>query len=116
MEEWKVWLVIYGFLAFIISLALWLVFRVYPSAIMRIYPNEISLEFKRNGWFGSSFNLAISDIISLTRHELAGDAYYRFKTRHPSRKFQVSLAAKSFEEEVALDEVMIEMSKRVNTN
>ena len=114
LEEWKVWLIIYGFLGMLISLTLWLTFRVYPSTILSINKNEISLSFERTNFISpSDFSFNISDIISFTRRDIGGDEYFLFKTRNPIRKFQVSSSSKSFEDLVSFDEAMLEISEMV---
>ena len=115
LEEWKIWVIIFSFLGGIIALALWLVFRVYPSAILSINKNEISLSFKQTSFLSpSDFSFCISDIISFTSNETGGDVYFLFKTQKPFRKFQVSSSSNSIEDVISFNEVMVEISEMIN--
>ncbi len=116
IEEWKVWFIIIGFLGGIIGLALWLAFRVYPSATLGINKNEISLSFKQTGFLSPvDFSFGIPDIISFTRNETGGGVYFLFKTQKPFRKFQVSSSSNSIEDTISFNEVMFEISEMVNS-
>ena len=115
LEEWKVWIIIYGFLGGIIALSLWLAFRTYPTSILSINNNEINLSFKRTSFLSPpDFSFSISDIKSFRRSEIGGYEYYIFEIQNPFRKFQVSSASNSFEDLVSLDEAMLEISELVS--
>lgn len=114
LQEWMLWLIIFGFLGIVISLSMWLVFRVYPLATIIITQNEISLLFKRSGLPGpSDFSIYISDIHSFTRHQIGGNDYFLFETRNPFRKFQVSAASDSLEDIISFYEAMSELGEKV---
>jgi hypothetical protein len=115
LEDWKALVIIFGFLGCIISLGLWLVFSVYPPAVLSINNNEISLSFKRTFFLTpSNFSFNISDITSFTRGEIGGDEYFLFKTRNPVRTFQVSASSYSFEDSFSFDGVMSDINEMVN--
>lgn len=114
LEEWKVWLIVFTFLGIIISLSVWLALRIYPPTILRINKNEISLLFDPGNFLRpSDFSFKISDIVSITRHQMGEDEYFLFETRNPLRKFQVSSSSKSVEGLLIFNEAMFEISEMV---
>lgn len=115
IQEWMLWLIIFGFLGFVISLSMWLVFRVYPIASLHINQNEISLLFKRSGFPGpSNFSFYITDVDSFTQNEIGGREYFIIETRNPFRKFQISSASNSLDDTLSFEEAMLKVSKLVN--
>ncbi len=106
----------FSFLGGIIGLALWLAFRVYPSATLGINKNEISLSFKQTGFLiPSDFSFGISDINSFISNETGGDVFFLFKTQKPFRKFQVSSSSNSIKDIISFNEAMFEISEKVNS-
>lgn len=105
LSDWKVWLIILSFLGALIFITLQLVLRVYPRAILSIHNHRIQLNFKTSiiPW-PSTFSFPLSDILSLTRHEIGEDEYYVVRTKNPNRKFQVSAASGSLEDTASFRE------------
>jgi len=112
IQEWLLWLIIFGFLGFVISLSLWLVFRVYPIASLNLNHNEISLIFKRSGFPGpSNFSFFITDVDSFTQNEIGGAQYCIIKTRNPFRKFQISSASNSLDDTLSFEEARVRLNE-----
>lgn len=114
IQEWLLWLIIFGFLGFVISLSMWLVFRVYPLTTLIINQNEISLLFKRSGFPGpSNFSFYITDVYSFTQNEIGGREYFIIETQNPFRKFQISSASNSLDDILSFEEAMLQISEMI---
>ena len=115
LEEWKIWLIIFGFLGSVISLSIWLATRVYPPTILSITENKIDLTFEPWRFLSpSDFSFYISDITSFTEKEIGTDTYYLFEVQNPYRKFQISSASYAIEDSLSFNEAMVEISEMVN--
>ena len=114
IHEWLLWLIIFGFLGFVISFSMWLVFRVYPLATLIINQNEISLLFKRSGFPGpSNFSFFIIDVDSFSQNEIGGREYFIIETRSPFRKFQISSASNSLDDILSFEEARVLLGEMV---
>lgn len=116
MEEWKIWLIIFAFLSALISLTLWLVMRIYPTTLLTIDSDKISLSFKNINFLSpADFSFNIADITSMTSGEIGGDEYFIFEVRNPDCKFQVSPASNEIDDFLSFNEAMVEISEKVNS-
>lgn len=114
-EEWQVWITIFSFLGFIILLSIWLVFQVYPMAILSINKNELSLTFKQQfSLLNTNFTFTIEDITDFKELEIAGAAYFVFETRNPTRKFQISALRNTVDDILLFNEAMAEISEMLS--
>lgn len=115
LPEWQVWTFISLFIGFIVGISLWLVFRVYPKAILNINRKEISLLFNHEYLLTpKDFTFNVSDIVSLKKGALGNGDFYNFEIKNPSRKFQVSAISYDMEDLIDFYEAMAEISEMVN--
>lgn len=114
LPEWQVWTLISLFMVFIVGISLWLVFRVYPKAILNINRKEISLLFNHNYLLApKDFTFNVSDIASLKKGAMGNGDYYNFEIKNPSRKFQVSAISYEVEDLIDFYEAMAEIEEMV---
>lgn len=112
LEEWMIWLIIFIFLAVLISFSIWLALRVYPPAVLSINKKEISLSFTPGNIFNpKNFSFNSSQITSFTSKEISGVEYFIIETRNPYHKFQISASTFKVEDFLAFNEVMVEISE-----
>ena len=113
--EWEIWAAVFLFLGLLIALCLFLVFRVYPSAVLVINDNVFSIQFERSNWFGpTDFSFRFDEIVSFTSNFIGTDEYFLIKTKNPNHTFQISAASRSYEEIVAFENAMISINERLN--
>ena len=114
LEEWKLWLIIFIFLACLISFSIWLALKVYPPTVFSISKNEISLSFDPGNFFSTKdFSFNVAQITSFTSGKISGDEYFIFETRNPHCKFQISPYSYKVEDFLSFNEAMVEISKMV---
>jgi hypothetical protein len=114
LEEWLLWVSIFGFLGIISAFSVWMAMRVYPEATISINNNQISLKFNTSNFLSPvDFTFTIADITSITRGEIRGDEYYVITTQNPRRKFQLSQSTYSVEDMLLFNEAMVEISEKV---
>jgi hypothetical protein len=115
LPEWQVWTLISLFIGFIVGISLWLVFRVYPKAILNINRKEISLLFNHEYLLTpKDFTFNVADIVSLKKGALGNGDFYNFEIKNPSRKFQVSAISYEMEDLIDFYEAMAEIEEMVN--
>ncbi len=113
--DWLQYFIILAFLACVILLALWLVFKVYPKAILSIDENEISLCFGGTGFLQpDDFSVNMKDIIYMTPNEITGNEYIYFKTKNPPRKFYVSARTYNIQEIVEFNTAIAEIRETID--
>ena len=116
-EEWSVWVIIFIFLAMLITLCLWLVLRLYPKAIIRFGQDGIEIQFQKQVFYRrANISLNFSDIISFTNRQLGGDEYYVVKTKNPKRKFQLSPVSDSENNLLAFEQAMLQIAEKIELN
>jgi hypothetical protein len=114
LEEWLVWVSIFGFLGIISAFSVWMATRVYPEATLSINNNEISLQFNPSRFLSpTDFTFTIDDITFFTRGTFGSDEYYIITTRNPRRKFQLSASTYKVEDMMLFNQAMVEISEKV---
>lgn len=114
LEEWLLWVSIFGFLGIISVFSVWLAKRVYPATTLSIDNDKVSLKFDPSNFLSpTDFTFTIADITSFTRGEIRGDEYYIIETQNPRRKFQLSQSTYSVEDMLLFNEAMVEISEKV---
>lgn len=114
MEEWLLWVSIFGFLGIIGAFSVWLATRVYPEATLTINNNQVSLKFNASNFLApSDFSFNIHDITFFTRGSIRGDEYYIITTQKPRRKFQLSASTYKVEDLLLFNQAMAEISEKV---
>lgn len=107
LAEWQIWVTIFTFIASIIALSFWLVFNIYPIAVINIRNAEISLTFKRSRLIGpASFSFYSADIMQIKEHTIGSASYFIVETTNPSRKFQISAKSNSFEDSLEFESAL----------
>jgi hypothetical protein len=116
LPEWQVWTLISLFIGFIVGISLWLVFRVYPKAILKINRKEISLLFNHEYLLTpQDFTFNVSDIVSLKKGALGNGDFYNFEIKNPSRRFQISAISYEMEDLIDFYESMMEIEAELDT-
>ncbi len=114
LEEWLLWLSIFGFLGIIGAFSVWMAMRVYPEATLSINNDEVSLRFNASNFLSpTDFTFTIDDITFFTRGTIGSDEYYIITTRNPRRKFQLSASTYKVEDMLLFNEAMVEISEKV---
>lgn len=114
LEEWILWVSIFGFLGIISAFSVWLATRVYPEATLSINNDEVSLRFNPASFLSpTDFTFTIDDITFFTRGSIGGDEYYIITTRNPRRKFQLSASTYKVEDMLLFNQAMVEISEKV---
>lgn len=114
MEEWLLWISIFGFLGIIGAFSVWIATRVYPEATLSIHNNQVSLRFNASGFLSpTDFTFTTDDIIFFTRGTIGTDEYYIITTRNPRRKFQLSASTYKLEDMLLFNQAMVEISEKV---
>ncbi|HOZ91262.1 MAG TPA: hypothetical protein PKX59_10115 [Bacteroidia bacterium] len=114
LEEWLLWVSIFGFLGIISAFSVWLATRVYPEATLSIHNNQVSLKFNSSNFLSpADFTFTIADITSFTRGEVGSDEYYIIITQNPRRKFQLSASTYKVEDMLLFNQAMVEISEKV---
>lgn len=114
LEEWLLWVSIFGFLGIIGAFSVWMATRVYPEATLSINNNEISLRFNASNFLTpSDFSFNIHDITFFTRGSIGSDEYYIITTQKPRRKFQLSASTYKVEDMLLFNQAMAEISEKV---
>lgn len=114
LEEWLLWVSIFGFLGIISAFSVWLATRTYPPATLTINNNQLSLKFDASRFLSpTDFTFSIDDITFFTRGEIRGDEYYTITTRNPRRKFQLSASTYKVEDMLLFNQAMAEISEKV---
>ena len=104
------------FIGFIVGISLWLVFRVYPKAILKINRKEISLLFNHEYLLTpQDFTFNVSDIVSLKKGALGNGDFYNFEIKNPSRRFQISAISYEMEDLIDFYESMMEFEAELDT-
>jgi hypothetical protein len=116
LAEWQIWVTIFTFIASIIALSFWLVFNIYPIAVINIRNAEISLTFKRSRLFGpASFSFYSYDILQIKEHTIGSATYFMVETTNPSRKFQISAKSYSLEDSLEFESALFALQKLAKT-
>jgi hypothetical protein len=114
LEEWLVWVSIFGFLGIIGAFSVWMATRVYPEATLSINNDEVSLRFNPSRFLSpTDFTFTIDDITFFTRSSIGSDDYYIITTRNPRRKFQLSASTYKLEDMLLFNKAMAEISGKV---
>lgn len=114
MEEWLLWVSIFGFLIIIGAFSVWIATRVYPEATLSINNDQVSLRFNPSRFPGpTDFTFTINDITFFTRGSVGTDEYYTITTRNPRRKFQLSASTNKVEDMLLFNQAMVEISEKV---
>jgi hypothetical protein len=114
-NELQQYLFIFIFLAALILFSLWLAFQIYPKVLLYIDEKEISLSFTGNSFFKpEDFSVKINNIIYITPLKITGNDYVVFKTKNPSRKFQLSAPSYKSQEYEEFNIAMNEIREKVN--
>jgi hypothetical protein len=109
-SELDQYLIIFSFLAVLILFSIWVVLRIYPKATLYIDKKEITLCFNGPGFLKpDDFSVPIHDITYLSPANIVGNDYIVFKTKNPSRKFQLSAPSYKLQEyqefNIAMNEI-----------
>ena len=116
-EEWSIWVIIFLFLAMLITLCLWLVLRLYPKAVISIRQDAMAIHFQKQAFYSpANISLYFSDITSFTNRRLGGDEYYVIKTKNPKRKFQLSPLSNSVNDLLAFEQAMLQIAEKIELN
>lgn len=114
LPEWQVWTLISLFMGFIVGISLWLVFRVYPKAILNINRQEISLIFNHEQLLApKDITFNITHIVTLEKGAIGNGDYYNFEIKNPPRKFQVSAISYKVEDLIDFYEAMAEIESKL---
>ncbi len=117
LEEWSVWVIIFVFLAILMSLCLWLVLHLYPKAAISFRQNGMTIQFQKQVFYRrANISVNFSEIISFTNHQLGGDEYYMVKTKNPKRKFQLSPVSDSVNDLLAFEQAMLQIAEKLERN
>jgi len=115
LEEWKLWTIILTFLGAIIGLSIWLVFRIYPKALLCINKHEISIIFNHEYHLApADFSFKIEEISSFKVGFIGNGDQYVFETQNPIRNFQVSAVSFKVDDLIDFNEVMVQIDGMVN--
>jgi hypothetical protein len=117
LAEWQIWVTIFTFIASIIALSFWLIFNIYPIAVLNIRNAEISLTFKRSRLFGpASFSFYSSDIKQIKEYTMGSANYIIVETANPSRKFQISASSYKPEDILEFESALSALQELAKTN
>jgi hypothetical protein len=115
MAELKAWFIVFAFLGVLIFSSKWLALKIYPTAVLSISKNEISLVFDSGNFLSpSNFSFNFSDINSLTSEKIMDGKYFTFQTKNPVRNFQVSLSTNDIDDLLSFIQAMAEINEIVN--
>ena len=115
LSDWQLWILIFVFLGLLFLFTLWLVLRVYPPTVLEINLDRISLTFLQYNFLSpQSFSFHIADIVDFTLFGENENAFVLFKTKNPSRTFQLSPATKEITDVNEFDLAMQEITEKLN--
>lgn len=115
IEDWIVWVIIFVFLAILISTTIWLCLQLWPKAEFNMESNSIRISYKSSGPFvPADFTFSVTDITSFKRKVIFDLFYFELKLGIYGKVIHISPPNYSLEELTKFYEFFFDLEKNLN--